>query len=125
MAIVGIVMVIIGIAALIYYPILKNKTARCSAKTQGKLIDIWVSMSDEYRANQTEHTFSYVVDGVEYQLKTGQYGPEAQKVGDMAPIWYNPRNPKEAQALHVEKGLGSILIFGIALILIGIVLIIL
>ncbi len=125
MAIVGIVMVIIGIAALIYYPIIKKKNARCSAKTQGKLIDIWESLSDEYGANRTEHTFSYVVDGIEYRLKTGQYGPEAQNVGDMAPIWYNPRNPKDAQALHVEKGLGSILILGIALIFIGIVLIIL
>lgn len=126
MAIVGLAIMIVGIIFMIYYPIIKKKTRRCTAQAPGRLLDIWESMADEYGGSRVEYTYAYYVDGIEYKLKTIHRAPEAVHVGDTCTIWFNPRNPKDAQSLHFEeKGLGKVFLVGIALLFVGLVLVIL
>ena len=126
MAIAGLVLLILGICFVIYYPIFKKKNKRCTALTQGRLIEKYEKgLGGETTTTTTYHVYSYYVDGMEYRLDTNLFGPQVQNVGDVVQIWYNPRNPKDSQALHFEKGFKGILVTGIVLVIVGIVLVIL
>lgn len=122
MGVVGFSLFVLGIILIISYAASKKKNARCSAQTQGTLIDVFET---ENSNGSTGHsfTYSYTVDGVEYKLKSNAY-TEASNVGDTLTIWYNPKKPKDAQPFHYEtmKVYKAILFAGIASILIGIVL---
>ena len=82
-------------------------------------------MDSSYNKKGKDHVYSYYVDGIKYQLKSTAYNPQVDKVGDQCTIWYNPANPIDAQEFHYnsDKVYQIILIIGIALVLLGIVLI--
>lgn len=58
-------------------------------------------------------TYSYSVDGIEYQLKSTAINPHAGKVGNQCPIWYDPKKPSVA----TEHRYGSNKLFNILLII--------
>ncbi|MBQ6380831.1 MAG: DUF3592 domain-containing protein [Clostridia bacterium] len=69
--------------------------------------------------------YSYCVNGVAYQLKSTAYNSQVDKVGDPCTIWYNPKNPAEAQEFHYgekNKTFTVILICGIVFVVLGFVL---
>ena len=105
----------LGLILVIVAPIGKRKTKRCSEQAQGTLIEI----RNRHNSGGTlagMKIYSYRVDGVEYQLRSTAVNPNASDVGDTCPIWYNPKNPKDA----VEYRYSSNKLFNILLI-IGIV----
>lgn len=105
----------LGVILVIVAPIGKRKTKRCSAQAQGTLVEI----RNRYNSGGSlprMKIYSYRVDGIEYQLKSTAVNPNAANVGDTCPIWYNPKNPKDA----VEYRYSSNKLFNILLI-IGIV----
>lgn len=66
--------------------------------------------------------FSYTVDGVEYNLKTGERSKEASSIGESCTIWYNPKKPQDAEVFRgSDEYLKKLLIIGIVLVLVGIV----
>lgn len=121
MLIAGLVLFFIGIILVISYPINKRKNSRCTAQTEGELVDI----RRRYSSNgprKSMHIYSYQVDGVEYRLSTLDHSLDAHKVGDACTIWYNPEKPNDAQAFQgSDKYLRTLLLVGIALILLSIV----
>ena len=120
MAFVGLILLFIGFIFMISYPINKKKNARCSEQTQGELIKIRKRYDSE-GSLKSKHVYSYEVDGIEYQLETLDHSPEVNNVGDTCTIWYNPKKPKDAQAYRGSaKYLKSLLLVGIALFLVGI-----
>ena len=108
----------VGLILVVVAPIGKRKNNRCSAQTQGTLIDIRERYNSDGRLPSMK-VYSYRVDGIEYQFKSTAINPHADKVGDACPIWYNPKNPKDA----VEHRYSSNKLFNILLI-VGIVLLV-
>lgn len=106
----------LGLILVIVAPIGKRKNNRCSAQTQGVLKNITERYDSDGRLPSMK-TYSYNVNGVEYQLKSTAINPHASKIGDQCPIWYDPKKPSVA----VEHRYGSNKLFNILLI-IGIVL---
>ena len=106
----------LGLILVIVAPIGKHKNNRCKAQTQGTLTRIQ-SHRNSKGVLTTVKYYTYYVDGVEYQFKSTAINPNAGKVGDQCPIWYNPKNPKDA----LEYRHGSNKLFNILLI-VGIVL---
>lgn len=123
MAIAGFVLFSIGLIFIIVAPINKRKNQRCSAKTQGMLIENRARYDSDGPLPDM-HVYSYYVNGIEYQLKSTAVNKQVNHVGDQCTIWYNPAKPKEAQEFHYDSGkvYKIILIVGIALVLLGIVL---
>ena len=108
----------IGVILVIVAPLGKKKNNRCSAQTQGTLIDI----RERYNSDgplPSMKIYSYRVDGIEYQLKSTAINPNAASVGDTCPIWYNPKNPKDALEYRYKsnKLFNILLIVGIVLLL--------
>lgn len=121
MLIAGFVLFVIGVILIICYPINKIKNSRCTAQTQGVLVDIRRRYSSK-GPRKSMHVYSYEVDGVDYRLKTLDHSLEAHKVGDECTIWYNPTKPQDAQAFHgSDKYLRTLLLIGIALLLLSLV----
>lgn len=111
----GLFLFLLGLILVIVAPIGKHKNKRCSVQTQGVLREIRVRHNS--RGNQPNlKIYSYTVDGIEYQLKSTAINPHASRVGDQCPIWYNPKNPKDA----LEYQYASNKLFNI-LIIVGIV----
>ena len=124
MAIAGIVALFVGFILVICYPINKKKNSRCTAQTQGFLSDVQARFNSN-GSQKSMHVYTYQVNGIEYQLKTLDYSPEAERVGDACTIWYNPEKPEDAQAYRASDGYLKVLLYvGLALIPLGIVLII-
>ncbi len=122
MLIAAFVVFVVGLILIICYPINKSKNRRCSAQTEGILVNILQKLNDD-GVHQSKHVYSYRVNGVEYQLKTLDHSPEAHQIGDHCTIWYNPAKPKDAQAFRgSDKYLKTILYVGLGLVLLGIVL---
>lgn len=122
MIIAGIVVLFIGFIFIIAYPINKKKNTRCTAETQGTLADIRERFDSE-GSLKSMHVYSYLVDGEEYQLETLDHSLEAEKVGDVCTIWYNPDKPEDAQAFRGStKYLKNLLKIGLVLEVLGIVL---
>ena len=124
MLIVGAMSLVVGVILLICCPIGRRRNARCTARAQGTLRDIRARYNSNGFLPDT-HVFSYTVDGTEYQLKSSSHSPEAERVGDECTIWYNPARPEEAQVVHYESDrvFKIILLAGIALLLLGIILV--
>ena len=124
MFIAGFIVLAIGVILMICYPISKNKNKRCTMQTQGTLIKIFETDNSGGSVGHA-HVYSYYVDGIEYQLNSTAYNPQADQVGDPCTIWYNPANPKEAQEFHYgsDRIYKIILIIGIAMLLSGFILI--
>ncbi len=101
MALAGFIILGVGIILLICYPISKSKNKRCSAQTQGTLVKIFDTDSSDGNVGHA-HIYSYYVNGIEYQLKSTAYNKQVDQVGDQCTIWYNPKNPKEAQEFRYE-----------------------
>ena len=122
MGIAGFMVFAVGIILMICYPYNKKKNARCSMQTQGVLREIR-RRYDSDGPKKSMHVYSYIVGGVEYQLKTTDHSMQVNEVGDVCDIWYNPAKPQDAQAFRgSDKYLKGILIAGIVLTLLGIVL---
>ena len=124
MWIAGFALFVMGVALMIIYPINKRKNARCSAQTQGTLIDIYRRFnSDGYTGDG--YLYTYFVDGVEYRLKSTVRSKEVSEIGDVCTIWYNPAKPKDAQPFQYSSNrvYTILLLIGIAMLLVGIVLI--
>lgn len=122
MLIVAIVVLFVGVIFVICYPYNKRKNARCTAQTQGMLLDVQRRFNSK-GSLKSAHVYSYQVDGVDYQLKTLDYSPEVHAIGDSCTIWYNPDKPQDAQAYRgSDEYLKTLLIIGIALIVLGILL---
>lgn len=122
MGIIGFSLFVLGIILIISSAVGKKKNKRCSAQTQGTLVNIYEA-EDSNGNDVHSYTYSYSVDGVEYKVRS-QALTEANKIGDTLTIWYNPKKPKDAQPFHYEtnKVYRIILIAGIALLLLGIIL---
>ena len=114
---------LLGIILVIVAPIGKKKNNRCSAQTQGMLIDIRERYNSDGRLASMK-TYSYRVNGVEYQFKSTAINPNAAGVGDQCPIWYNPKNPKDALEYRCKsnKLFNILLIAGIVMIVTSLVL---
>lgn len=111
---------IFGIAFIISYPFVRRKNKRCSAQTEGTLLEI-INKSDS-NSGGLVYLYSYCVNGTEYKLKSGP-SPQAKNPGDKCTIWYNPAKPKDAQAYPASGKL--FLIIGLAAVLLGIILLVL
>lgn len=113
----------IGVILVIVAPIGKKKNNRCSAQTQGTLVELRARYNSDGRL-PSMHVYSYFVNGVEYRLKSTAINPNAANVGDTCPIWYDPKNPKDALEYRYtsNKLFNILLIVGIVLILASIVL---
>ena len=117
LACLGFGLFIFGIAFIISYPFAMKKNKRCSAQTEGTLMDI-INKGDSSTGGLV-HLYSYRVNGIEYKLESGP-NPQAKNPGDKCTIWYNPAKPKDAQAYPTSGKL--VLIIGIAAVLLGIIL---
>ena len=119
----GFALFVLGIVFVIVAPINRRKNARCSAQTQGRLIETFETENSSGGGGHA-FVFSYYVDGIEYRLKSSAASKEAKNVGDQCTIWYNPKKPKDAQVFHYDsaKVYQIILIIGIVMILLGAVL---
>lgn len=113
----------LGIILVIVAPIGKKKNNRCSAQTQGVLREIRERYDSNGRLPSVK-VYSYYVSGIEYQLKSTAINPNASRVGDQCPIWYDPKNPKNAleYRYNSNKLFNILLIIGIVLLLSPIVL---
>ena len=125
MAIAGFSLFVLGIVFLIVAPINRKKNRRCTMQAPGRLTEI-IDRENSDGPLPSMYVYSYRVDGIEYQLKTVDRSPEANKIGDHCTIWYNPAKPKDAQAFHYEseKVFKLLLLIGIALLLLGLVLLV-
>ena len=115
----GLALFLLGIIFIIVAPINKKKNSRCSAQTQGTLVDI------RRRKHGFWYFYSYDVDGTGYQLKSTVCSPDTNEVGETCTIWYNPAKPEDAQPFRYDtnKVYNIILIIGIIALLLGIFLI--
>lgn len=122
---VGLFLFGLGLILVIVAPIGKRKNNRCSKQTQGTLREI----RERYNSNgrlPSMNVYSYRVDGVEYQLKSTAINPNASRVGDQCPIWYDPKKPSVALEYRNPSNrlFNILLIIGIVLLLSPIVLIV-
>lgn len=124
MAIAGFAIFVMGIVFIIVAPINKRKNARCSAETQGTLTGF------RSRYNSKSYTgymyyYSYLVDGMEYEMKSTVRSSDVHEVGDSCTIWYNPKKPQDAQPFHYgsSKVYRIILIIGIVMVPLGFIMI--
>lgn len=113
----------LGLILVIVAPIGKRKNNRCSAQTEGTLIDIRARNNSDGPL-PSMNIYSYSVNGIEYQLRSTSINPNASKIGDRCSIWYDPKNPKNAlEYRHNSNKLFNILlIIGIVLLLSPIIL---
>lgn len=113
----------LGVILVIVAPIGKKKNKRCSAQTEGTLIDIRERYNSDGRLPSMQ-IYSYSVDGIEYQLKSTAINPNANKVGDRCPIWYDPAKPKDAleYKYNTNKLFNILLVIGIVSILASLIL---
>ncbi len=123
MAAAGFALFVLGIVFMIIYPINKKKNTRCSAQTQGTLIQIYPRFNSSGYVGDG-YLYSYDVDGETYELKSTVRSQQTEQVGDACTIWYNPKKPKDAQAFHYESNrpYTIILLVGIGMFVAGIVL---
>ena len=123
MGIAGFAIFVLGLIFVIVAPINMRKNARCSAQTQGILTRISVRENSK-GADTHSYTYSYNVDGIEYQTRSTILSTGTNNIGDACTIWYDPKNPKKAQPFHYEsnKVYKIILFVGIGMILLGIIL---
>ena len=116
---------VLGLIFVIVAPINKRKNARCSMQTQGQLKEIRRASRSRFdNASSSSYIYSYVVDGIEYQIRSTILSQEAKKTGDACTIWYNPNKPKEAQPFRYEsaKIYNILIVIGIVMILLGFIL---
>lgn len=119
----GLFLFLLGLILVIVAPIGKRKNNRCSKQTEGTLIDV----RERYDSNgrlPSLNIYSYTVNGTVYQLHSTAINPNAGKVGDRCPIWYDPKNPKNVLEYRYNnnKLFNILLIVGIVLLLSPIVL---
>lgn len=126
MAVAGFSLFLLGIIFMIVAPINKRKNQRCSAQTDGILIKR-IEREDSDGSLPDMSVYSYYVDGIEYQHKSTVINKQVIKIGDHCTIWYNPKKPKQAQAFHYDsnKVYKIILLIGIAMVVMGLVLLVL
>lgn len=91
----GLFFFLLGLILVIVAPIGKHKNKRCSAQTQGTLINIRERYNSKGRLASMK-TYSYTVNGTQYLLNSTAINPHASRVGDQCPIWYNPKKPSVA-----------------------------
>ena len=120
---VGLFLFLLGLILVIVAPIGKRKNKRSTAQTQGTLVEIRERYNSDSQLPSMK-VYSYSVDGIEYQLKSTAINPKASKVGDRCPIWYDPKNPKNALEYRYKsnKLFNILLIVGIVLLLSPIIL---
>ncbi len=125
MAYLGLALFILGIIFVIVAPINMRKNSRCSAQTQGILGGAQKRYNSRGRLPDM-YIYVYRVDGVDYQVKSTILSKEANGVGSVCTIWYDPKKPKAAQPFHYEsnKVYKVILIIGIVLIPVSFLLIV-
>ncbi|WP_036608240.1 DUF3592 domain-containing protein [Oribacterium sp. P6A1] len=122
MFIASIVSFFIGIIFIISYPINKAKNARCTAQTQGTLTEVRGRYNSQGSLKDM-HVYTYYVNSIEYRLETLDHSLQVNNIGDTCTIWYDPLRPEYAQAFHgSDKYLLTLLFIGMAMILLGIVL---
>ena len=92
----------LGLILIISGAVSKRKNKRCSAQTQGRLIAI-VDKANSRGTAPSVYIYSYYVNGTEYRIKSTAINKNVWGVGDICPIWYNPKKPKEAQEYHYER----------------------
>ncbi len=113
----------LGVILVITAPISKKKNNRCSATTQGTIVKEFETENSD-GPNGMAHVYSYNVGGIDYQITSKALVKGVGGVGSQCTIWYNPKNPKDAQPFHYEssKVYTIILIIGIVLLVGGLVL---
>jgi hypothetical protein len=120
---IALMLFLLGIIFMIIAPINKRKNRRCSAQTQGRLMKRFETENSNSRTGHA-YIYSYSVDGIEYKLRSTVRCPETDKVGDTGTIWYNPKNPKDAQTFRYEsdKVYKIIFLIGVVMLLLGLIL---
>lgn len=123
MTVLGLSLFVIGLILIIVAPINKRKNQRCSAQTQGTLVNI-IEREDSDGPLPDMYVYSYSVNGITYQIKSTVVNKNVSKIGDLCPIWYDPAKPKVAQEYRYDsnKVFTILLVIGIVLIFAGIVL---
>ena len=114
----GLFLFLLGLILVIVAPIGKRKNNRCSAQTQGVLREI----RKRHNSNgslPSMKVYSYIVNGIEYQLKSTALNPNASNVGDQCPIWYDPKRPNVALEYRYKsnKLFNILIIVGILMLL--------
>ena len=119
----GFSLFLLGIIFMIVAPVNRRKNRRCSAQTQGTLIKIFETENSDTTTGHA-YIYAYYVDGIEYKLRSTVRSQVTHEVGDTGTIWYNPRNPKDAQAFRYEsdKVYKILFLIGVVMLLIGVVL---
>lgn len=92
----------LGLILIISGAVSKRKNKRCSAQTQGRLIAV-VDRDNSQGTAPSAYVYSYYVNGVEYQIRSTAVNKNVRGIGDVCPIWYNPKKPKVAQEYRYEK----------------------
>lgn len=121
MSIIGFVLLGIGMILAIVAPINKKRNMRCSVTTRGVLSEIYET-DDSKGGVGHAYIYSYFVGGHEYKLNSTILNKQVSQIGDYCTIWYNPKNPKDAQPFHHESTTiyTILLIVGIVMIILGI-----
>ncbi len=124
MGLFGFMLFLFGIICVFVSSIGKKKNARCTAQTQGTLMEIYEGDGSEGGTEYT-YTYSYSVNGNTYKLESKTRSKEVNNTGDNCTIWYNPSKPGEAQPFHYESGriYKNFFIIGIVTIVLGVLLI--
>ena len=119
----GLFLFLLGIILVIVAPIGKHKNNRCKAQTQGTLINIRERYNSKGRLASMK-TYAYTVNGTQYLLNSTAINPNASRVGDQCPIWYDPKHPNVALEYRYKsnKLFNILLIVGIVLLLSPIIL---
>lgn len=117
----GFSLVILGIILIMTYFINKIRTnVVVSRHPEGSWI-LW--REDSEGPIPSMYVYSYIVNGMEYQLKSTAVNKQVNNVGDNCTIWYNPVKPQEAQEFHYESNriYNFVLISGILMSLSGVI----
>ena len=115
---IGLFLFLLGIILVIVAPIGKHKNKRCSEQAEGTLIRVQERRNSKGVLASLK-IYSYTVDGVEYQFKSTAINPNAGRVGDRCPIWYDPKKPQVALEYRYNTNwlFNILLIVGILMIL--------
>lgn len=124
---IGLALFLLGIILIIVYAAVNGKHKRCSAKTQGTLINYQKGDGDGDHPVPDTYIYSYNVNGQEYKLKSADRSREINGVGDSCTIWYNPKKPSDAMAYRIQssKTIKILLILGIIMIPVGLIVLVL
>ncbi len=119
--IVGIILAILG--ALIFIASI-SRDVSCSRQMMAKVVKVERDGTRHWKGTYPYYpTFSYLVNGQEYNIKSDTYtrSHTKYKVGQEVMIHYNPKSPEQIRlGVQISSYLFSIVLMGIGGVLIGI-----